>query len=281
MARHAIHVSDLHRGKYADASVDAALAALVAELRPQLVLATGDLANRGRERELAEARAVLSTLDVPVLAVPGNHDIPYTFPARLTRPWQAFERAFGSVQPVVRTDDVVAVGLNSVWPTRHQRGRLPRAELVRARRELAGAPAGALRLVALHHQLAGAPWRTARKWPLKHRSDVLAALEEAGAELVVGGHIHQSSAVERHEFLVVPGAPPGSVVLATAPGYGRPRPERRREAQGLHVYEWDDGQLLVETRVWDGASFAVTAERRFPRQGSIQSPVVVQEEQAP
>jgi 3',5'-cyclic AMP phosphodiesterase CpdA len=280
VARYAVHVSDLHRGKSADAAVDEALAGLVGELEPDVVLVTGDLANRGRLRELAEARALLERLRAPVLAVPGNHDIPYTLPARLTRPWRAFEETFGTVAPVVRTRDLLAVGLNSVWPTRHQRGRLPRAELERMRRELAAAPAGALRVVALHHQLAGAPWRTARKWPLKHRSDVLAELEDAGAELVVGGHIHQSSAVERHEFLVVAGTPPGSVVLATAPGYGRPRPERRREAQGLHVYAWDEAELEVETRTWDGTSFAATAERRFPRLGRVQSPVVAGEERA-
>ncbi|HJU48563.1 MAG TPA: metallophosphoesterase [Gaiellaceae bacterium] len=280
MARYAVHVSDLHRGKSADAAVDEALAALVVQLDPAVVLATGDLANRGRPHELAEARTVLERLGAPVLAVPGNHDIPYTLPARLRRPWRAFEEAFGTVAPVMRTTDLVAVGLNSVWPTRHQRGRLPRTELERMRRELAAAPAGALRLVALHHQLAGAPWRTARKWPLKHRSDVLAALEDAGAELVIGGHIHQSSAVERHEFLVVGGTPPGSVVLATAPGYGRPRPERRREAQGLHVYAWNEAELVVETRTWDGTSFAPTAERRFPRLGRVQSPVVAGEERA-
>lgn len=284
MTGSAIHVSDLHRGKTADAAVDAALQRLVDEMRPVLVLATGDLSNRGRERQLAEAQALLAALGVPVLAVPGNHDIPYTFPARFTRPWRTFERVFGTVEPVFRSDAVVAVGLNSVWPTRQQGGRLPEAQLARAHRELADAGPAALRLVALHHQLAGSPWRAAHKRPIKQRDRALAGLAAAGAELVLGGHIHQSSAVERHEFAVLDGASGASgasVVLATAPGYGRPRPRRTGEAHGLHVYRWDETQLVVETRIWDGSAFAPTAERSFPRYGQLQSAVVAGQERTP
>jgi 3',5'-cyclic AMP phosphodiesterase CpdA len=267
----ALHLSDLHRGKAADPTVDAALAALVRELAPELVVASGDLANRGRPAQLEEARALLASLDAPVLAVPGNHDLPYTFPARFSRPWQAFEQAFGTTVPVHRSDNLVAVGLNSVRPARHQGGWLPEQQLVRARRELATAPGGALRLVALHHHLAGAPWRAARKLPLRHRDRALAALAESGAELVAGGHIHQSTTVERHEFEALDGSVHAPLVLCTAPGYGRPRPHRTGEAQGLHVYRWDGARLAVETRIWDGTAFTLTAERSFPR-GRVQSP---------
>jgi len=250
--------------------VDDALRELVRALEPELVVASGDLANRGRAAQLEEARALLVSLGRPVLAVPGNHDIPYTFPGRVTRPWQPFEQAFGTVAPVHRSDALVAVGLNSVRPWRHQGGRLSESELKRARSELASAAGGALRLVVLHHHLAGAPWRAARKFPLEHRDRALAALAEGGAELVVGGHIHQSTTVERHEFVAVEGATRPPLVLCTAPGYGRPRPHRTGEAQGLHVYRWDKTRLIVETRVWDGAAFAPTAERSFPR-GRVQS----------
>ncbi len=276
----AIHVSDLHRGKSMDTRVDDALGRLADDLRPDLVVASGDLSNRGLRTQLEEARTLLASLDVPVLAVPGNHDLPYTFPGRLTHPWRAFESVFGTVQPVLRSDAVVAVGLNSVWPTRQQGGRLTGAELDRAQRELARGPTRALRLVALHHHLAGSPWRAARKLPLKHRDRALARLADAGAELVVGGHIHQSSTVERHEFAVLDGAVRSSLVLATAPGYGRPRPRRAGEAQGLHVYRWDEMRLTVETRVWDGARFARTAERSFPRR-PLQSAIVVGQERTP
>lgn len=263
MPTRALHVSDLHAGRHEPSALAAVLAALVGEIEPELVIATGDLSHRGRAEQFAHAKELLDALDVPVLAVPGNHDIPYSFPARFTRPWAEFERAFGTVDPVYRSDSLVVCGLDSVCPWRHQGGRLSATRLAGAATTFADTPPGALRVVALHHHLAGAPWRTSRKFPLKDRDDALRAFAAAGAELVVGGHIHQSTTIERHEIEASAGA--GSLVLATAPGLGRPRPHRLGEAQGVHVYEWDDERLVVVTRIWDGSQFSPTARRLFPR----------------
>jgi 3',5'-cyclic AMP phosphodiesterase CpdA len=260
-----IHISDLHCGKRAARDCEGALVALCDELGPDLVIASGDLSNRGRVEELERARGLFERLSAPVLAVPGNHDIPYSLPGRFSHPWRAFEQVLGTTEPVFRSDGLVACGLNSVRPWRHQGGRLSVAQQASVAGAFRAAPAGALRIVALHHHLAGAPWRASRKFPLKHRDAALEALSAAGAELVVGGHIHQAAAAERHEFEALDGHRRGSLVLATAPGFSRPRPRRLGEAQGLQVYRASAGELLVETRIWDGATFTPTAARTFPR----------------
>jgi 3',5'-cyclic AMP phosphodiesterase CpdA len=261
----AIHISDLHYGARGHADVEEALVALCQALAPTLVIASGDLANRGRLAELEQAKTVLDRLPAPTLAVPGNHDIPYTIPARFTRPWRAFEAVFGTTRPVLALDGVIACGLNSARPWRHQGGRLSGQSIEHAAAVLRDAPAAALRIVVLHHHLAGAPWRTSRKFPLSARDAALAGLAAAGAELIVGGHIHQSSVAERHEFTVAESSIRPPVVLATAPGFSRPRPSRAGEAQGLHVIRWRDSELSIETRIWDGVSFAATGRRSFTR----------------
>src|SRR5258706_346497 len=82
---------------------------------------------------------------LPTLAVPGNHDIPYTLPARVTSPWQRFEAVFGTTDPVSNTTNAVVCGLNSVRPWRHQGGRLDRARLAAVAPVLRAGPEGALR----------------------------------------------------------------------------------------------------------------------------------------
>jgi len=267
VAARTLHVSDLHAGRRETPELGAALSALVADVGPELVIVTGDLAHRGRTVELARAKTLLTGLGRPLLAVPGNHDIPYTFPARLTTPWRGFEAGVGPTDPVYRSESLVVCGLNSVRPWRHQGGRLSSARLARAAETLRDAAAGSLRVVALHHHLAGAPWRASRKFPLQHRDRALASLAAAGAELVLGGHIHQTVVTTRPEFEALD-ASADTVVLATAPGLGRPRPHRAGEAQGAMVYEWDDRSLTALTYVLEGGRFGEIARREFPRRRS-------------
>ena len=113
-------------------------------------------------------------------------------------------------------------------------------------------------MVVCHHHLVGAPWRASRKFPLKHRDAALRSFAAAGAELVLAGHIHQSTAVERHSFEATAGGDRRPLVLTTAPGFGRPRPERLGEANGLHVVRWTSEVLEVETRIWRSGRFEPT-----------------------
>ena len=258
-----LHISDLHAGSVEELAIEGSLATLIERVDPQLVAVTGDLAHRGRRREHERAATFLRELERPLLVIPGNHDIPYTFPARFTRPFREFERHWETAEPVFRSPELFVVGLNSVRPWRHQSGGLRQSQLQRAEELMATAPSGALRVVALHHHLIGAPWRS-RKKPVARRSQVLAALVDAGAELVLAGHIHQAAVSERHEFEVERNGLRG-VTVAVAPGLGQPRPNRRGEARGLHVYEAHDDALLVQTYVWRADDWALTALRTFPR----------------
>jgi len=258
-----LHVSDLHVGARDDPVVARALAEMVERTAPQLLLASGDLTHRGRRDEHERAAALLRSLGVPVLAVPGNHDIPYALPRRLTRPWQEFERIWGVTEPVHATAALHVVGLNSVRPWRHQSGAVDDGQLDRAAARLGEAAPGALRVVALHHQLVNAPWRS-RKKPVARRDHVLARLADAGAELIVGGHVHQAAVAERREFAVLDEAD-SPAVISIAPGIGQPRPHRLGEARGCALYLTGDGELTVETSIWTDAGWTRTGTRRFPR----------------
>jgi 3',5'-cyclic AMP phosphodiesterase CpdA len=263
LPRRLLHLSDLHVGSAAEPQIEAGLEPLIEHAAPQLIVVTGDLTHRGRRDQHERAAAYLKGLGHPLLVIPGNHDIPYTFPARFTRPFAEFERQWDRAEPVHDSDGLFVVGLNSVRPWRHQSGGIRSSQIARARDLLARAPEGALKVVALHHHLVGAPWRT-RKRPVSRRSEVLAGLVGAGAELILAGHIHQAAVSERHEFEVDRDGLRG-VTVSIAPGLGQPRPGRRGEARGLHVYEVHDDSLLVQTHVWREDNWGLIATRRFPR----------------
>ena len=236
---------------------------MIDRIDPELIVASGDLTHRGSPEQHERAASFLRSLGRPVFAIPGNHDIPYTPIARFTKTFEQFERHWETTEPVYRSDSLFIVGLNSVRPWRQQSGGIRNAQLAHAAELLPQAAPTALRVVVLHHHLLGAPWRS-RKKPVARRSHVLASLVDAGAELVLAGHIHQAAISERHEFEVVSGDIRG-VTVSIAPGLGQPRPDRRGEARGLLVYRCEEDALTVETYIWREDDWGLTALRRFPR----------------
>src|SRR3954453_10052592 len=258
-----LHVSDLHFGSRDNPDLEGALRRLIARVDPEVVIASGDLTHRGLRDEHERVAAFLRRLERTIVAVPGNHDIPYRFPARFTTPWREFEREWETTEPVFAGAHAHVVGLNSVRPWRHQSGGVTTAQIERATGRLREGQPGALRVAVLHHQMIGAPWRT-RKKPVARRNNVLASLVDSGAELIVGGHIHQGTVAERHEFEVIKGDVRG-VVDSIAPGLGQPRPQRRGEARGCVVYRADERTLTAETYIWRDDDWGLTAVRTFPR----------------
>jgi 3',5'-cyclic AMP phosphodiesterase CpdA len=259
-----LHLSDLHYGAGDDEAIERGTPLLIERFEPELVIASGDLSHRGREDQLARASRFLRGLRRPVLAIPGNHDIPYTFPGRFTRAFREFERQWETTEPTHSSPTLHVVGLNSARPYRQQGGALSDDQLRRAAERLRAAPDGAYRVIVLHHHMLGAPWRASRKRPVSHRNRVLRALVEAGADLILAGHIHQGAVSERHEFEVV-GGDVHAAVISIAPGLGQPRPNRLGEARGLQVYEPGERALAVHTYTWREDDWGLTAQRRFPR----------------
>jgi 3',5'-cyclic AMP phosphodiesterase CpdA len=239
--------------------VEQAVAALVDELDPELVVCSGDLTHRNRPEQHARAAAFLRRLGRPVLAVPGNHDMPMLPPARILRTFGAFCREWGDSEPVHRSELLHVVGLNSARGWLYQEGAIRAAQLRRVAEELAAAAPAALRVVVLHHHLCSAPWRTTKR-PVFRRSHVITALEQAGADLVLSGHVHQSSVYVRSEFEA---GESRTVVIVNAPGLGRPRAHRHGEAAGLHVYLPEPDGLRVLTYAYAG-SLERVADRLFP-----------------
>jgi 3',5'-cyclic AMP phosphodiesterase CpdA len=258
-----LHISDIHTGTRVEARLEEALPPIVEELDPDVVLFTGDLTHQGRREQHERAAALLRSFGRPLVVIPGNHDIPGWSLGRFTHTFREFDRLWPAREPVHRAPGLVVAGLNSIRPYRHQSGSIGQAQIARVHEAFADAPEGALRVVAVHHHLLGAPWRT-WKPPLSRRTRTLAALVDAGAELVVAGHVHQSAVAERREFEVVTGGERSAVVV-TAPGLGQPRPTRRGEARGFHLYEAETSTLRVLTFVWRDDDWALTADRLYPR----------------
>lgn len=155
----------------------------VIALKPDLLLATGDLSEDGSRASYRTLHGVFNTLRVPVLALPGNHDDPGLladiFPGSPVDTISVSEHGSWRI-----------IRLNSSLPGRPE-GRIPESVLD----ELEGCLAGREHvpcLIALHHQpiTIGSEWID--KYPLVKPERFLRVIGNcANVKGVVWGHIHQ------------------------------------------------------------------------------------------
>jgi 3',5'-cyclic AMP phosphodiesterase CpdA len=151
-----------------------------------------DLTQRARRSQFRAARRFVDDLAVPLqLAVPGNHDVPLFNPiARLFAPFANYLREFGPhLENVVETPEMLVVGVNMTIPRWHKDGRVSPEQVERVAVRLAQAPTRVLRIVVVH-QPVHVPRRSEQRNLLIGREVAVPRWTGAGADLILGGHIH-------------------------------------------------------------------------------------------
>ena len=185
-----VHLSDLHFGR-TDPEVVEALAASVAEARPDLIAVSGDLTQRARAWQFKEARAFLDRLPkVPHIVVPGNHDVPlWNVFNRFLRPLDNFRRyVTDDLAPSYADREIVVLGVNTARSLTTKYGRINERQIARLRERFCSHDDGVTKIVVTHH-----PFDV----PEGHERDLvgraalaIAALAACGADVLLAGHLH-------------------------------------------------------------------------------------------
>ena len=225
---------------------------------------SGDLTQRAKPAQFGAARAFVDGLGVPVLAVPGNHDVPlYRVWERALSPYGAYRTHFAAdLEPVFRDPSWWwrASTVHSTGPSRT--AVCACAGWRRSRTLMRAAPVPALKVAVIHHPLVRLPGFPG-DLPATNARATLEVLSAAGVDLVLGGHLHQGFAGRSEEFHAAPG-----VVLCYA-GTASSRRGRGGE-RGLcscNWIEWDGGELRVTRMVCaaDADEFLPAESHHFPR----------------
>jgi 3',5'-cyclic AMP phosphodiesterase CpdA len=196
-----IQISDPHFGTERAPVVDA-LVQLVRRLGPELVVLSGDITQRARTHEFAAAAAFMEKLAVPrVLAIPGNHDIAlFDVLARFSRPYAGFCRVFGEeLEPSFSNADCLALGVKTTRRYRHADGEISDAQRDRIAGRLRDATPEQVRLVVVHQPLA-VPRESEEKNVAHGHAAAIGAWAAAGADVILGGHIHLPFILPLHEL---------------------------------------------------------------------------------
>lgn len=194
--RTVVHVSDLHFGR-ADMAVIDSLLASWRELKPDLIIISGDITQRAKAEEFAEARRFLQKLDrekLPYFVIPGNHDIApiYRPLGRLLTAYKHYRAYISERTETFYHDGEIAVAsINTVKRSHPVNGRVARAQITEVRDWFAQFP-GAVKIVVTHHPLQRNNNRRNRIacWG---GDTAVRALESSEVDLYLCGHHHRSS----------------------------------------------------------------------------------------
>lgn len=245
------HVSDLHFGRTDPIVVDALREEIRADA-PDMVVVSGDLTQSATPDEFKEAKAFLDSLERPVFAVPGNHDIPATnLWERFTDPYKRWRRYYSDAkEPVWCNDEVALLGINTArriglhWNWAY--GRITREQLEDLEHRLAALPKGVVRIVVAHHPFL--PPEKAPDTKLVGRVDkALELFARHDVRIVVAGHLHRA-----YSRLAKAGS--GSGVMVVQAGTATST-RLRDEANAYNRFLVTKGVVSMETRVWNGTSW--------------------------
>ncbi len=185
-----LQLSDPHFGTEQPLVLEA-LATLSQQQQPDLLVLSGDITQRATAGQFRVARAFVDRLGTPVLAIPGNHDIPlFDLRARLFHPYSRHRDAFGDeLEPVFASSELLVVCVNTTRWYRHTNGAVSLAQIDRVARLLGGAGPAQLRIVVVHQPVA-VPRAEDVHDRLRGHAVALLRWAAAGGDLVMGGHIH-------------------------------------------------------------------------------------------
>ncbi|KQM68495.1 metallophosphoesterase [Xylophilus sp. Leaf220] len=247
-----LHLSDTHFGTEQPVVLDA-LERLVREQPPTLAVLSGDVTQRATRPQFAAARAWMDRLAIPQWAVvPGNHDIPlFDLRARLFDPYGRHRAAMGhELEPVVHTPDFLVLTHNTTRWYRHENGEVSAQQIERTAQALETARRAAprqVRVVVVHQPVAVT--RDADESNILRGAEAaIGRWSDAGADIVLGGHIHLPFVLPLHEARTLP-HPLWAVQAGTAVS-SRVRPGAPNSVNLLHS-ECADGIRRCRVERWN------------------------------
>jgi 3',5'-cyclic AMP phosphodiesterase CpdA len=247
----------MHFGRDVDLVQVEACEAMLPSIAPSAIVISGDHSQRGRHGELQMSRHFRDRVErlAPTLVIPGNHDVQWwaspfgLFGSR--RLYTKYRHYFGAdLSPRLEIPGAAIAGALSsygvafgslTWNPNDMavKGHLPGSEVERVTRFFATAPAGAARILVLHHNvLRGA---ISRRMGLAHWRRAQQQIRASGADLVLCGHDHQEGSGLIDGAVVV--STSGTLTLRTRGG----------GPSAFNVVTIDDQAISVLHMRWDPA----------------------------
>ncbi len=264
------HISDIHFDLIDPAVVEAVVQDLN-ELKPSLVVMSGDFTQRARAGQFEQAAAFMKRLPTPQLVIPGNHDIPlFNVIRRFFFPLGRYLKYIThDLRPVYQDPELLVIGINTArsftfkWDGFWKDGRISEEQLLDVELRAKDVGAEVFKIVVTHHPFIPPPKE--RLHGIVHGSRrALAEMERHNIDMLLAGHLHMgySGDVRTHHEAVK------RSILSVQAGTATST-RRRGEPNAYNVITINPDHVDILVRKWGGSSFIDGARTNFSRLDGI------------
>jgi 3',5'-cyclic AMP phosphodiesterase CpdA len=255
------HLSDLHFGAHDQRLVEA-VESDIDQLKPDLVVISGDFTQRARTEQFREACHFLERLREhghEVLGVPGNHDVPlYDVLRRFLSPLARYRRFIDeTLCPFVELPGIAVLGVNTARSLTFKDGRINKDQVAFIREAFSRTPSEAMRILVTHHPLFAIEVAGEAERAIGRHELALDVVEECGVDMVLAGHHHHASSQDASELVTRSGG-----VLVVQAGTATSTRVREQE-QSFNVIDIGDGSATIAVHAWTGDEFRPGSSRRY------------------
>ena len=256
-----VHMSDLHFGAHDERLVEA-VDWQVDELKPDLVVISGDFTQRAKTEQFREACEFLEGLRErghEVIGVPGNHDVPlYDVLRRFMSPLARYRRFIDeSLCPFVELPGVAVLGINTARSLTFKDGRINKDQVEFIRETFSRTPSQVFRILVTHHPLFALQVGNEVERAIGRQELALDAVEEVGVDMLLAGHAHHASSQDAGDLVTRSGG-----VLVVQAGTATSTRVREQE-QSFNTIDISADDVTVTVHAWKDEDFRANDAHRY------------------
>jgi 3',5'-cyclic AMP phosphodiesterase CpdA len=256
-----IHLSDLHFGAHDEDLVEG-VKRKADELKPDLIVISGDFTQRARTEQFKEACRFLARLQRAgheVLGVPGNHDVPlYDVLRRFLSPLARYRRFIDdNLCPFVELSGLTVLGINTARSLTFKDGRINADQVAFIRDTFSRTPRDSFRVLVTHHPLFALPVGEEVTRAIGRQELALDAIENAGVDMLLAGHNHHASIHSAADLVTRAG---GALVVQAGTATST---RVREQEQSFNTIDIADGSVTITVNAWKDGRFAALDAQRY------------------